>query len=241
MKKKILLISAVILISVGMLSISKIVQSKYLNKNTVPTQEMEKSKTVEEVDIKENDAQKQEVVQETDKEEETVKEEVVKANKDEVAKEKVDNKTVINDESAANIKTEKTIINTKTSTTEKVVVEKEDVPVKTPEPKKQSNLIIKDDITGKIILSINVNIENKTAGEITLSELNNKGIRYRATGRGETTYLTMINNIKDRDEGPLSGWCYYVNGVKPGVSCGAYKLKSGDVVQWKYLKDGVNN
>jgi hypothetical protein len=51
----------------------------------------------------------------------------------------------------------------------------------------------------------------------------------------------MINGIKERSNGPLSGWCYYVNGTRPSVSSGRYKLKSEDKVEWKYLKDGLKN
>ncbi|MEK6264260.1 MAG: DUF4430 domain-containing protein [Clostridium sp.] len=101
--------------------------------------------------------------------------------------------------------------------------------------------MIKDDISSKTILSLHLNTVNRTVGEITLQELDNNGINYKPSGRGKVLYFTMINDLKARDNGPLSGWCYYVNGVKPGVSCGAYKLKSGDVVEWKYLEDGVNN
>jgi hypothetical protein len=155
MKKKILLVATVILISVGMLSISKVVQEKYLNKKNASIQK----------DISTND----------------------------------------------------------------------------PELEKQPNFMIKDGISGKTILSLRLNTENRNVGEITLQELDNNGINYKPSGRGKVLYFTMINDLKARDNGPLSGWCYFVNGVKPGISCGAYKLKNGDVIEWKYLKDGVNN
>lgn len=235
MKKKILLVAAVILISVGLLSISKIVQHKYLNKNTASSQQSESVSKSEEVVVKENDIQKQRVKEETVKEK-VVKEDVKSEVKDKETKAAVENKTT----------------DTKTSSNKNVVVEKKTVPVKKEsvkevvpvktEPKKEAKLVIRDNISGKTILSKNVNSENNTVADITRNELDNKGISYRSTGRGETTYFTMINNLKERGDGnPLSGWCYYVNGVKLGVSCGAYKLKSGDVVEWKYLKDAVNN
>lgn len=232
MKKKILLVSAVILISVGLLSVSKIVQNKYLNKDIVTTQQQEKEPVKEEIDVVENNVQEDAV------KEEVSKEEVKPTSKEQETKVVAENKTV----------TEKETTGTESSSTKNVVVEKKEevvikeaVPVKAPEPKKQPNFIIKDDISGKTILSINVNIENKTVAQVTFQALDNKGISYRTSGRGEAIYFTMINNLKARDQGPLSGWCYFVNGAKPGVSCGAYKLKSGDVVQWKYLEDGVNN
>ncbi|MGH4118701.1 DUF4430 domain-containing protein [Clostridium sp.] len=227
MKKKILLLATVILISVGLLSVTKIVQDKYLNKNTAEVQQEEKDSTSEKVVVKEKDIQEQMV------KEETVKDDVKPEVKKQETKAVVENKTT----------------NTKASSTgnavvakKKAVVVKKAAPSKTPEPKKEPNLIIRDDISGKMILSVYVNLENKTVADITRSELDSKGISYKATGRGGTTYFTMINNLKERGGGnPLSGWCYYVNGVKPGISCGAIKLKSGDVVKWKYLIDAVNN
>jgi hypothetical protein len=230
LKKKILLVATVILISVGLLGITKIVQDKYLNKNTDSVLQEEKDSKSEEVVVKEKDIQKQTGKEEADKVQ-VVKEDVKPVVKEQETKAVVENKTT----------------DTKTTSTENVVVAKKAVPVKKEvvpvktEPKKEAKLIIRDEISVKTILSINVNIENSTVADITRNELDNKGISYRTTGRGETTYFTMINGLTARGDGALSGWCYYVNGDKPGVSCGAYKLKTGDVVEWKYLKDAVNN
>jgi hypothetical protein len=230
LKKKILLVATVILISVGLLGITKIVQDKYLNKNTDSVLQEEKDSKSEEVVVKEKDIQKQTGKEEADKVQ-VVKEDVKPVVKEQETKAVVENKTT----------------DTKTTSTENVIVAKKAVPVKKEvvpvktEPKKEAKLIIRDEISVKTILSINVNIENSTVADITRNELDNKGISYRTTGRGETTYFTMINGLTARGDGALSGWCYYVNGDKPGVSCGAYKLKTGDVVEWKYLKDAVNN
>ncbi|MGH4121741.1 MAG: DUF4430 domain-containing protein [Clostridium sp.] len=226
MKKKIILIAVVILVSLGLLNGSKIVQNKYLNKKSVSAEQKTSSQTSREVSVKANDKQ-------------DVKPIITKAQ----TKTKVQSKTQTDVKSATDNKTVEKIPQTKAKSTKNVVVSKEvskKAVTKVPEPKKQPNLVIKDDISGKIILSINISTENKTVGEITLSELDNRGISYSASGRGEAVYFTMINNLKARGKGALSGWCYYVNGAKPGVSCGAYKLKSSDVVEWKYLKDGVN-
>ena len=182
------------------------------------------------------------------------KQEVKPIIEESAAKTNVQSKTVTDETNVADNKTVEKAPQVKPNSTENVVVPKQVTkeivkevvkttpePKKIPEPKKTPNLVIKDNISGKIILSINVNTENKTVGEITLSELNNRGINYSSSGRGETVYITMINNLKARGNGALSGWCYYVNGTKPGVSCGAYKLKSSDVVEWKYLEDAINN
>lgn len=236
MKKKIILIAVVIFVSLGLLNISKIVQDKYLNKKSVSVEQNDNKQTSKQVNVK------------ADVKTDVVKPDVVKSDEKPVNVEAPANKDVqskaVTEVKTATDKAEENVVQTKPKSTENVVLTKEitkEEVTKIPEPKKQPNLVIKDDITGKIILSININTENKTVGEITLSELDNRGISYSASGRGETVYFTMINNLKARGAGPLSGWCYYVNGSKPGISCGAYKLKSSDVVEWKYLKDGTNN
>jgi hypothetical protein len=218
MKKKILLIAAVILVGLGLLSVSKIVQDRYLSKSSVSTEQKANDKTI--------------------------KEDVKPKAKEETTKTNVEKTTVTEQKNAVDSKADTKTTGTKAPSTENVAVTKnvtKDKVTKKPEPKKEPNFIIKDDISGKIILSINIRTENETVGQITLRELDNNGISYKASGRGEAIYVTMINNLKVRGAGALSGWCYYVNGSKPSVSCGAYKLKSNDVVEWKYLKDGVNN
>lgn len=219
----------VIFVSIGLLSISKVIQVKYINKDNVATEQKELVQKPTEV------AQKQDIIVEGNaKTPKTIKtpttgvESTPVTDKEKVVEVKKDAKTTV----------EK--VPTPESVTPTKKVPKPPV-AKVPEAKKEPNFIVKDDITDKTILSIYVNTQGKTVGQITLSELDNKGINYKATGRGEAVYFTMIDSLKARDAGPLSGWCYYVNGVKSSVSCGAYKLNPGDVVEWRYLKDGVNN
>lgn len=102
------------------------------------------------------------------------------------------------------------------------------------------NVLIKDEVSGKVIGNIYCNLDNRSAADVTIDALNKMGIRYKAVGSGETIYFSSINGIKERSQGPLSGWCYYVNGSKPSVGAGLYKLKNGDKVQWVFKKDGVN-
>jgi cytoskeletal protein RodZ len=218
-KKKILLMVVVIFVSIGLLSISKIVQEKYLNKDTVSTQQKDLVKKSIEV---------------------TPKKDVIAKRTSETPKTNAESKPETDKKTEVDVKTTVTKATAAENVTPAKDVQKAPI-TKVPEPKKEPNFIVKDDITGKTILSIYVSIENKTVAQVTFSELDNKGINYKASGRGEVVYFTMIDSLKARDAGPLSGWCYYVNGTKASVSCGAYKLKSGDVVEWKYLEDGVNN
>lgn len=48
------------------------------------------------------------------------------------------------------------------------------------------------------------------------------------------TYISGINNLDEKDCGKSSGWLYSVNGTKPNVSCGYYRLKNGDTVVFSY-------
>jgi Tfp pilus assembly protein PilV len=223
MKKKILLIAVVIFISIGLLSISKVVQDKYLNKDSVVEQQ--------------NDLIQKPI-------EGTPKEDVVANSGSDTTKPIVETKPETDKKTEPEAKVDVKNIETKTPSSELVTPAK-DVPkapsIKVPEPEKQPNFIVKDDISVKTILSLYVGTENKTVAEVTFSELDRNKISYKASGRAEVVYFTMIAGLKARDAGPLSGWCYYVNGTKSSVSCGAYKLKAGDVVSWKYLEDGVNN
>ncbi|MFB5677533.1 S-layer homology domain-containing protein [Paenibacillus terreus] len=61
--------------------------------------------------------------------------------------------------------------------------------------------------------------------------------RVTASGSGSAVYVTAIDGLAEFDRGPNSGWYYTVNGEKPNVGAGAYRLSSGDVVDWKYTTD----
>lgn len=102
------------------------------------------------------------------------------------------------------------------------------------------NLIIKNSITGKVYLSKYIDFNGKTVANVTIEALNRANISWQGTGSSATLYIRSIAGAKERGSGPLSGWCYYVNGVKPSVGCGAKHLNKNDKLEWKYVKDGVN-
>ena len=54
-------------------------------------------------------------------------------------------------------------------------------------------------------------------------------------------YISRIGELKERDNGPGSGWCYYINGSKASVGMRNLTLKVSDKIEWRYVADGVSN
>jgi len=59
--------------------------------------------------------------------------------------------------------------------------------------------------------------------------------RSGASVSGSGHYVKGINGRFEFDEGPTSGWVYYVNGSRPTVGCGSYSIKAGDSITWDYV------
>ena len=104
---------------------------------------------------------------------------------------------------------------------------------------KKPNLIITDTISGKQVFAKAVTFNGETAAQATKKALDGAKISYKVSGFGETIYFSSINGLRERGAGAASGWCFYVNGKKLSISSGAYKLNKDDILEWKYLKDGV--
>jgi hypothetical protein len=94
--------------------------------------------------------------------------------------------------------------------------------------------------TTKTTLDINgTSYEDEIVGEISvydfMSKLRNEGKinfiekNYPVMGK----FIEEINGIKNSGK---QGWIYYVNGVEAQVGVSNYKIKSGDIVSWKYEK-----
>lgn len=60
-------------------------------------------------------------------------------------------------------------------------------------------------------------------------------IPLNTTDSGFGKYVYGINNLDQKDCGSESGWKYSVNGVYPGRSCDAEKIKSNTKIVWKYV------
>ncbi|SHE76350.1 DUF4430 domain-containing protein [Clostridium fallax] len=78
--------------------------------------------------------------------------------------------------------------------------------------------------------------QNRNLNDIMNSFLSNNGIKYI----NKNGYISMMYGLSEFDEGPTSGWCYYINGNKGTVGIKGYTPKPGDKIVWKYLKDGLN-
>lgn len=59
--------------------------------------------------------------------------------------------------------------------------------------------------------------------------------RSGASVSGSGHYIKGINGKFEFDEGPTSGWTYYLNGSKPSVGCGSCSVKAGDNIRWDYV------
>jgi hypothetical protein len=61
------------------------------------------------------------------------------------------------------------------------------------------------------------------------------GVELGARNSNFGTYVYEIDNLREKDAGPNSGWMYSVNGLVPQKSAAAYYPKEGDTIQWFYV------
>lgn len=109
------------------------------------------------------------------------------------------------------------------------------------EARKTSSLPnITDKILGVVYLEINqTKYESGVSGNVSvydfMKKLQSEGkinfTEKNYPGIGE--FITSINEIKGDGE---KNWIYYVNDKKAEIGVSDYKIKSGDVVSWKYEK-----
>lgn len=65
-------------------------------------------------------------------------------------------------------------------------------------------------------------------------ELKKESILMEASFTGKSVYVEGIDNIYEFSCGGLSGWVFSVNGEVLGKSCGDYRVKDGDEIEWRY-------
>lgn len=222
-KKKILVILIAVFLCSGMFFISEMVKYSSSTKTAKATQSEVKDSSSESDNVEKSSDDKKEITNDGTK-------------PDTTSAQQENDKSTENKDATVDTKD-------KTETTKQTTTTQE--PQQTQPQPKSSKVIIQNGITGSTILSKSINASNKSVGEATTSALDSKGVDYKATGFGPTMYIASIAGLSEKAEGPTSGWTYYVQKggsgsfVKPGVSCGSYKLQDGDVVLWKYVKEGA--
>ncbi|WP_213413402.1 DUF4430 domain-containing protein [Xylanibacillus composti] len=72
--------------------------------------------------------------------------------------------------------------------------------------------------------------------DVLKREMDRRGIAYEFEyfAQYDSVYVQSIEGDGEFDHGSESGWMYNVNGVYPSYGASKYKLKDGDVVQWRY-------
>lgn len=130
---------------------------------------------------------------------------------------------------------------TNTQTQNKTSIETQ-TPKQPPEtPKQPANFTIMDTVHSNTILSCHVDYPNGTVEKITSDLLKSNNIPFRTINSISGSYFSMIANLRERDAGPNSGWCYYINGSKASVGASGYIPQKDDIIIWKYLADGLSN
>lgn len=89
----------------------------------------------------------------------------------------------------------------------------------------------------KVLASGNITYKKgATVFSVLQSLSKQKGFKIGYSGSGSSAYITMINGKYAGSGGAGGGWLYSVNGAYSSYSAGAYKVKSGDVVQWVWTQ-----
>jgi hypothetical protein len=116
-------------------------------------------------------------------------------------------------------------------------------PPKPAEPVKQAeSVFLSIRGAGKTILGkTEVELENgDTVFSVLARTVKKKGIQMEYSGTGASIYVEGIDNLYEKDKGPLSGWIYKRNGVHAKTGAGKTAVKTGDVIEWVYTVDGEN-
>jgi hypothetical protein len=91
---------------------------------------------------------------------------------------------------------------------------------------------------GTIVPAEKVALQDKdTVADVLVRVLKKHRLAYEKRGSGAFFYIVGIDGLYEMDDGPTSGWKYYVNGKAPDIGAGAYKLKAGDTVEWVYVSE----
>ncbi len=102
-------------------------------------------------------------------------------------------------------------------------------------------------VAGTVDLKVNFNSDKKPisvaipcSSESTvfsiLERAKNLGdVKFEATGSGETTFVSSIGGVANAGASG-DNWVYRVNGKLGDKSCGAFEVKPGDKIEWRFGK-----
>ena len=99
---------------------------------------------------------------------------------------------------------------------------------------------VEKEINGPILEIDNKKYQSKIKEEISIADFMEKLKREGKINYKDKNYVGMgkfieeINGIKNSGE---ENWIYYVNGKKANIGVSNYKIRSGDIVSWKYEKN----
>lgn len=227
--KKILLFCSVIVFSVVLVVGASYIKGKVVNNDNKPSVENKKSTTVKE---------KNQTL--------TKKEEAVEDNKKEIKASEESNE-ISEENKSSDLESE---VNEANKENEVVYTEQEksneihnDTKVQEPVNEEKSvtsvNIEIIDEASNSFT-NKNFNVEFKegeSLNDVMVRFLPENADNYKMVDG----YLSKLYGLKERDQGPYSGWIFYLNGVKSGVGTKDVILSSGDNITWKYVKDGVSS
>ncbi|WP_249028957.1 DUF4430 domain-containing protein [Tannockella kyphosi] len=76
--------------------------------------------------------------------------------------------------------------------------------------------------------------QSSTVYEVLLEYTTSQSMELKTSGIGTSIYVKGIGGLNEFDYGGRSGWTYTVNGNYLSMSCGAYEIGEGDVIEWIY-------
>lgn len=77
--------------------------------------------------------------------------------------------------------------------------------------------------------------EEFTVFDLLIESAKKQNVPVAFVGGKSATYITGINGLFEKDNGPESGWIYTVNGEIIMKPCSKYILNRDDTVKWTYI------
>ena len=110
-------------------------------------------------------------------------------------------------------------------------------PTALPEPKEDEVAVKAVGPDGLIFAALVPAKECKTVLDALLYACDENGVEVRYAGKGSLAYIQAIGGYAEKDEGPLSGWLFKVNGALATKGAGQTEVGGGDRVSFYYSKD----